>query len=97
MKNIRLNYWIVSRRISKCRAKPCRGRLDKSGGRSEEGPRIVRTKRFTVKPMAVDEAVMQMNLLGHSFFVFTNAETEDVNVVYRRKDGNYGLIDPYFE
>ena len=60
-------------------------------------PQIVRTKRFTVKPMAVDEAVMQMNLLGHSFFVFTNAETEDVNVVYRRKDGNYGLIDPYFE
>lgn len=61
------------------------------------GPRIVRTKRFAVKPMPVDEAVMQMNLLGHSFFVFTNAETEEVNVVYRRKDGNYGLIEPYFE
>ncbi len=68
-----------------------------SAAETEEGPQIVRTKRFTVKPMAVDEAVMQMNLLGHSFFVFTNAETEDVNVVYRRKDGNYGLIDPYFE
>ena len=64
---------------------------------AEDMPRIVRTKRFAVKPMAVDEAVMQMNLLGHSFFVFTNADTEDVNVVYRRKDGNYGLIEPYFQ
>ncbi|MGI6649191.1 MAG: ribosome hibernation-promoting factor, HPF/YfiA family [Bacillota bacterium] len=60
----------------------------------EEDYRIVRTKRFAIKPMPVDEAVMQMNLLGHSFFVFTNAETEDVNVVYRRKDGDYGLIEP---
>ncbi|NLC07530.1 MAG: ribosome-associated translation inhibitor RaiA [Syntrophomonadaceae bacterium] len=60
----------------------------------EENYRIVRTKRFAIKPMPVDEAVMQMNLLGHSFFVFTNAETEDVNVLYRRKDGNYGLIEP---
>jgi putative sigma-54 modulation protein len=56
--------------------------------------RVVRTKRFTLKPMAVEEAVMQMNLLGHNFFVFTNAENEQVNVVYRRKDGNYGLIEP---
>lgn len=63
----------------------------------EDEPKIVRTKRFAIKPMPVDEAVMQMNLLGHSFFVFTNAETEDVNVVYRRKDGNYGLIEPYLE
>ena len=60
----------------------------------DEQFRVVRTKRFTLKPMAVEEAVMQMNLLGHSFFVFTNAENERVNVVYRRKDGNYGLIEP---
>ncbi|MGI6587224.1 MAG: ribosome hibernation-promoting factor, HPF/YfiA family [Peptococcia bacterium] len=60
----------------------------------EEGPRLVRTKRFAMKPMSVEEALMQMNLLGHSFFVFTNAETEEVNVVYCRKDGNYGLIEP---
>lgn len=59
----------------------------------EEGPRLVRTKRFAMKPMSVEEAIMQMNLLGHSFFVFTNAENEEVNVVYRRKDGNYGLIE----
>ncbi len=57
--------------------------------------KIVKVKRFAVKPMSVEEAVMQMNLLGHDFFVFSNAETDDFNVVYRRKDGNYGLIDPY--
>lgn len=61
-----------------------------------EPPKIMRTKRFAFKPMPVDEAVMQMNLLGHSFFVFSNAETEEVNVVYKRKDGNYGLIEPGF-
>lgn len=57
---------------------------------------VVRTKRFAVKPMDVDEAIMQMDLLGHDFFVFSNAETEEVNVVYRRKDGAYGLIEPTF-
>ncbi len=58
--------------------------------------KIVKTKRFAVKPMDVQEAVMQMNLINHDFYVFTNADTEDVNVVYRRKDGNYGLIEPEF-
>ncbi|MFZ5652596.1 MAG: ribosome hibernation-promoting factor, HPF/YfiA family [Bacillota bacterium] len=62
----------------------------------DDGPRVVRTKRFAIKPMAIDEAVLQMNLLGHSFFVFSNSETDQVNVVYRRKDGNYGLIEPTF-
>ncbi|MDD4601528.1 MAG: HPF/RaiA family ribosome-associated protein, partial [Negativicutes bacterium] len=57
---------------------------------------IVKTKRFAVKPMDVQEAVMQMNLINHDFYVFSNAETEEVNVVYRRKDGNYGLIEPEF-
>lgn len=61
---------------------------------AEEPLRVVRTKRFAIKPMEVEEAIMQMNLLGHSFFVFANAETERVNVVYKRKDGNYGLIEP---
>lgn len=55
---------------------------------------VVRTKRFAIKPMAVEEAVAQMNLIGHSFYVFSNAETEEVNVVYRRNDGKYGLIEP---
>ncbi|SMB91447.1 SSU ribosomal protein S30P [Thermanaeromonas toyohensis ToBE] len=59
-----------------------------------EEPKVVRTKRFPIKPMSVEEAILQMNLLGHNFFVFANAETEQVNVLYRRKDGNYGLIEP---
>ena len=62
----------------------------------EEEPQLVRTKKFAFKPMPVEEAILQMNLVGHSFFVFSNAETEEVNVVYKRKDGNYGLIEPRF-
>ena len=60
----------------------------------EVAPRIVRTKRFPLDPMHPDEAAMQMEMLGHDFFMFVNAETEQVNVIYRRQDGNYGLIEP---
>jgi putative sigma-54 modulation protein len=60
----------------------------------EEPIQVVRTKRFHFKPMDVEEAVMQMEMLGHNFFVFTNSETDEINVVYRRKDGRYGLIEP---
>ncbi len=60
----------------------------------EETPRVVRTKRFPLKPMNVEEAILQMDLLGHNFFVFANAETEAISVIYKRKDGNYGLIEP---
>ena len=62
----------------------------------EDDFNIVRSKRFAVKPMDIEEAILQMNLLGHQFFVFSNAKTREVNVVYRRKDGNYGLIEPEF-
>ncbi|AQS57085.1 MAG: ribosome-associated translation inhibitor RaiA [Novibacillus thermophilus] len=55
---------------------------------------IVRTKRFTLKPMDVEEAILQMDMLGHNFFVFSNSSTNEVNVVYKRKDGRYGLIEP---
>jgi putative sigma-54 modulation protein len=55
---------------------------------------IVRTKRFNFKPMGTEEAILQMNLLGHSFFVFSNAQSDRTNVVYKRKDGKYGLIEP---
>jgi putative sigma-54 modulation protein len=55
---------------------------------------IVRTKRFDLKPMDSEEAILQMDMLGHSFFVFHNAESGETNVVYRRKDGRYGLIEP---
>jgi putative sigma-54 modulation protein len=60
----------------------------------EVGARIVRTKQFQMKPMAPEEAALQMDLLDHAFFVFTNADTNEINVVYRRRDGNYGLIEP---
>src|SRR5690554_4721671 len=62
-------------------------------GPDEAAPRIVRTKRFALKPMDVEEAVMQMELLGHDFFVFRDVDSGDVSVVYKRRDGNYGLIE----
>lgn len=58
--------------------------------------RIVRTKKFGIKPMFPEDACVQMELLGHNFFVFSNAETDEVNVVYKRKDGSFGLIEPEF-
>ena len=56
----------------------------------------IRTKKFGIKPMFPEDACIQMELLGHSFFVFSNAETDEVNVVYKRKDGSFGLIEPEF-
>ena len=56
--------------------------------------RIVRTKQFQMKPMGAEEAAMHMELLDHDFFVFTSAETGDINVLYRRRDGDFGLIEP---
>ena len=70
------------------------------GGFSEEAEekqpvsRVVKVKRFAIKPMSVAEAIDQMELLGHGFFLFLNADTEKVNLVYRRRDGSYGLIEP---
>lgn len=63
----------------------------------EEEVKIVRTKRFGIKPMDPEEACIQMDLIGHNFFVFLNAETDEVNVVYKRKNGTYGLIEPEFD
>jgi putative sigma-54 modulation protein len=61
----------------------------------EEGDdEIVRVKRFQLKPMDTEEAILQMELLGHNFFVYTNAVTDEINVIYRRKDGKVGLIEP---
>ena len=62
----------------------------------DDSVKIVRTKRFAVKPMDPEEACVQMELLGHNFFVFFNSETEEVNVVYKRKGNTYGLIEPEF-
>jgi putative sigma-54 modulation protein len=58
------------------------------------GPKIVKTKQFTVKPMSPEEAALQLELVGHDFFVFRNDESDEVNVIYRRRDGGYGLIEP---
>ena len=60
----------------------------------DEEIKIVRTKRFDIKPMYPEDACIQMELLGHDFFVFCNAETDQVNVVYKRKGNSYGLIEP---
>ena len=60
----------------------------------EEGPRIVRVKQFSVKPMSEEEAMLQLELLGHAFYVFRNVDTNEINVLYKRKDGNFGLIEP---
>ena len=62
----------------------------------EEEIEIIRSKRFAMKPMDPEEACVQMELLGHNFFVFRNADTEEVNVVYKRKGNTYGLIEPDF-
>lgn len=60
----------------------------------EDEMEVVRTKRFNLKPMDQEEAILQMNMLGHSFFVFMNSDTNETNVVYRRNDGRYGMIEP---
>ena len=63
---------------------------------SDEDIKIVKTKRFAMKPMDPEEACFQMELLGHSFYMFLNSDTEEVNVVYKRRNGAYGLIEPEF-
>ena len=60
----------------------------------DEEFRVVRTKHFTVKPMSCEEAILQMNLLDHQFFMFRNQDDSEINVVYRRKNGDYGLLAP---
>ena len=60
----------------------------------DTGARIVKTKQFSIKPMDPEEAVQQMDLLGHDFFLFTNSENGRANVIYRRRDGHFGLIEP---
>lgn len=68
--------------------------LEAQGTEPPAQPQIVRVKRFAMKPMTPDEAVLQMELLGHLFFVFRHSGTQDINVLYKRRDGDYGLIEP---
>lgn len=68
--------------------------LDNADEEENTEYQIVRTKHFFVKPLSVEEAILQMNLLGHQFFMFRDEENGEINVVYKRKDGNYGLLEP---
>ena len=70
--------------------------IEEEDERPEEDIRIVKTKKFAIKPIDPEEACLQMEMLGHNFYVFLNADTDQVNVVYRRKNGTYGLIEPEF-
>ena len=93
---------VMSRQIEHYKGK----RYDKGRGSSlargefseetetEPDRKVVKVKRFAIKPMSVDEAIDQMELLGHDFFLFFNAEVEELNLLYRRRDGDYGLIEP---
>ena len=90
----------LSRQVKRYREKQ-RRRPGRSGApdappipSDESSQLIVKTKQFAVKPMTPEEAVLQLELVGHDFFVFRNADTETINVVYRRRDGDYGLIEP---
>ena len=83
----------------KRRGKQVRGNGSPPGGSmsipdEETGPQIVRTKQFSMKPMNAEEAALQLELIGHDFFVFRNDESGEINVIYRRRDGGYGLIEP---
>lgn len=91
----------LEKQIERYKGKHYRGRAQaeratptEEGTTEEQIPQIVRTKRFRTRPMTEEEAIEQMELLGHSFFVFTHRERGTINVLYRRKDGNYGLIEP---
>ncbi|MBI5188849.1 MAG: ribosome-associated translation inhibitor RaiA [Nitrospirae bacterium] len=68
--------------------------VQSKGTATAESGRIIKNKQFELKPMSPDEAAMQMELLDKDFFVFTNEGSGDINVIYRRKDGNFGLIEP---
>ena len=88
----------LERQIHKHRTKPGELEYDAASVEtvSEDGPapKVVRHKTFPVRPMSVEDAILQMELLGHSFFVFVNVETDRTNVLYLRKDGDLGLMEP---
>ncbi len=75
-------------------AEELRGIASDEDNYTEDKIEIVKSKKFFVKPMDAEEACMEMDMMGHNFFIFRNAETDEVNIVYKRKDGAYGLIEP---
>lgn len=94
-RQIRKNKTRLAKRIKKDAALDTKliSGIDYTEGEETSEFEIVKTKRFTVKPMSAEEAILQMNLLGHNFFVFKNVETDEMNVVYKRKDGKYAIIE----
>jgi putative sigma-54 modulation protein len=89
----------LERQATRYREKRGRGRrpgrqAPDEGLQMPEEPQIVKTKQFAVKPMNAEEAVLQLELVGHDFFVFRDADSNEVNIVYRRRQGGYGLIEP---
>jgi putative sigma-54 modulation protein len=89
----------LERQATRYREKRGRGRrpgrqAPDEGLHMPDEPQIVRTKQFAVKPMNAEEAVLQLELVGHDFFVFRDADSNEVNIVYRRRQGGYGLIEP---
>lgn len=84
---------LLDRRHGQMAVKTAPGDSELSDEVEDEGT-VVKTKTIDTKPMSEDEAILQLELLGHDFFVFTHAETDAVNVLYRRNDGDYGLIQP---
>ena len=92
----KLERQVTRYREKRKRRRPARGAAQPpdEGIRMEEEPQIVRTKQFSMGPMTAEEAVLQLELVGHDFFVFRSIDTNEINVVYRRDRGGYGLIEP---
>ena len=85
---------VIERQLKKYKNKIVSKQQNAAAFDDEDDVKIIRTKRFGIKPMDPEEACVQMELLGHNFYVFFNSETEEVNVVYKRKGNTYGLIEP---
>ena len=85
---------VIERQLKKYKNKIVSKQQNAAAFAQEFVDKIIRTKRFGIKPMDPEEACVQMELLGHNFYVFFNSETEEVNVVYKRKGNTYGLIEP---
>lgn len=94
-RQIRKNKTKLARRLREPELEKYNSITDSGASVAEEKEefKIIKRKKFSSKPMSAEEAVLQMNMLGHDFFVFANPETMETNIVYRRKDGNYGLIE----
>ncbi len=85
-------YEVNKGRVPESIRKPAN--TESQGGEVEERNGVVKLKRFTIKPMTVDEAIDQMEFIGHDFFIFVNNDNNSINIVYKRKDGKYGVLQP---